>query len=151
MCSSDLVDLGADLCEGGVGVVVEPQVHADRAEARAALRLDVVDAVGARHDPLDLGRDIATHGVGARAEVDGRDLDHRAVAARVLTRVQPEDGDQADNEDDDVDHQRDDRAPDEKVGEALGNHGGGGPGEPGRRVRCWAGAARGWRPAGRNY
>ena len=66
----------------------------------------------------------------------------RQLVGGVLADVEPVVGHDAHHQDHDVDHQRDDRAPDEKVGEALGNHGGGGPGEPGRRVRCWAGAAR---------
>jgi hypothetical protein len=67
---ADLVDLGADLRERGVGVVVEAQVNLDGAEARAAFGLDVIDAVGAGDDALELGGDVAADGVGAGAEVN---------------------------------------------------------------------------------
>ncbi len=55
--------------------------------------------------------------VGARADVDGRDGHRRVLAARVLPDVEGPDGLQPRDDDQQVDHQRQDGAADEQVGE----------------------------------
>ena len=111
--------LGLDLGERGVGVVVELQVHGDRADALRARRLDVVDAVGAGDHALERRRDEAAHEVGVGADVGGRDRDHRDVAARVLAHAQRADRLQPGDQDHQVDDDREDRPLDEEIGEAA--------------------------------
>ena len=50
---ADLGDLGLDLRERRVGVVVELQVNGNRAESLRARGFHVVDAVGAGDHPLE--------------------------------------------------------------------------------------------------
>src|SRR6266571_4922212 len=59
----------------------------------------------------------SAHAIGAGADVGGRDVDHRDVAARVLPHRQRADRLQAGDQDDEVDHDRQDGPPDEEVGE----------------------------------
>ena len=80
-------------------------------------RLDVVDAVGARDDALERRGDEAAHEVGVRADVDGRHRDDGDVAARILPHAQRADRLQPRDQDDEVDDDREDRPPDEEVGE----------------------------------
>ena len=117
---ADLVDLRADLGQGGVGVVVEPQVDLDGADPGAARGLDVVDAVRAGDDALQLGGDVAPHRVGAGPEIDGGDADDGAVTPRILAGVELRVRHDAHDQDDDVHHQRDDGLADEQVGKAFG-------------------------------
>ena len=114
---ANLRDLRLDLGERGVGVVVELQVHGDRAEPLRARRLHVVDAVGAGDHALERRRDEAAHQVGVRADVGRRDADDRDVAARVLPDAQRADRLQAGDQDDQVDDDRQDRPLDEEIGE----------------------------------
>ena len=67
-----LRDLGLDLRQRGVGVVVQLQMHGDRAEPLRARRFHVVDAVGAGDDALERRRDEAAHEVGVGADIRGR-------------------------------------------------------------------------------
>ena len=67
-----LRDLRLNLRQRGVGVVVELQVHGDRADALRARRLDVVDAVGAGDDALERRRDEPAHEIRVRADVGRR-------------------------------------------------------------------------------
>ena len=112
-----LRDLGLNLRQRGVGVVVELQVHGDRAERLRARRFHVVDAVGAGDDALERRRDEAAHEVRVRADVGGRDADDRDVAARILPDAQRADRLQPRDEDDQVDDDREDRPFDEEIGE----------------------------------
>ena len=77
-----LVDARADVGQrvGGVEVELEPDV--DRREPWAALRLDVVDAVGGGDGALERRRDEAAHEVGAGADVDGAHGDGGALELR---------------------------------------------------------------------
>ena len=110
--------LGLDLGQGGVGVVVELQVDRDRRDALGARGLDVVDAVGAGDHALERRRDEAADEVGVGADVGRRDLDDRDVAARVLADRQRADRLQPGDQDDQVDDDREDRPPDEEIGES---------------------------------
>ena len=113
--------LGLDLGEGGVGVVVELQVHGDRAEALGARRLHVVDAVRAGDHALQRGGDEAAHQVGVGADVGGAHPDDRDVAARVLPHAERADGLQPGDEDHQVDDDGQDRPLDEEIGEFHDN------------------------------
>ena len=112
-----LRDLRLDLGQRRIGVVVQLQVHGDRADALRAGRLHVVDAVGAGDDPLERRRDESAHEIGVRADVDRRHLDDGDVAARILPDAQRADRLQAGDQDDQVDDDRQHRPLDEKVGE----------------------------------
>ena len=114
---ADLRHFRLNLRQRGVGVVIELQVHGDRAEALSARRFHVVDAVGAGDDPLEGRRDEPAHEIRVRADVQGRDADHGDVAARILPDAEGADRLQARNQDDQVDDDREDRSLDEKVGE----------------------------------
>ena len=114
---ADLRHLRLDLGQGRVRVVVELQVDGDGAQGLGARRLHVVDPVGARDDPFEGSRDEAPDEVGVGADVRGRHPDHGDVAARILADAQGADGLQARDEDDEVDDDREDRSPDEEVGE----------------------------------
>ena len=112
-----LRDLRLNLRQRGVGVVIQLQVHRDRAEPLRARRLHVVDAVGAGDDALERRRDEPAHEIGVRADVGGRDAHDRDVAARILPDAQRADRLQAGDQDDQVDDDREDRPLDEKIGE----------------------------------
>ena len=109
--------LRLDLRQRGVGVVIELQVHGDRAEALRARRLHVVDAVGAGDDALERRRDESAHQIGVGADVGRRDADDRDVAARILPDAQRADRLQPGDQDDQVDDDRQDRPLDEEIGE----------------------------------
>ena len=115
---ADLRDLRLNLRERRVGVVIQLQVHGDRADALAARRFHVVDAVGAGDDAFERRGDEAAHEVGVRADVDRRDPDDRDVAARILPDAQRADRLQPGNQDDEVDDDREDRPLDEEIGES---------------------------------
>ena len=115
---ADLRHLRLNLRQRGVGVVVELQVHGDRAERLRARRLHVVDAVGAGDDALERRRDEPAHEVGVRAHVDRGHTDHRDVAAWILPDAQRADRLQARDQDDQIDDDRENRPPDEQIGEA---------------------------------
>ena len=85
---ANLGHLRLDLREGIVGVVVEPQVHGNRAETLRARRLHVVDTVRAGDDALERRRNEPAHEIGVGADVSRRDADDRDVAARVLPHAQ---------------------------------------------------------------
>ena len=110
---ADLRHLCLNLGQGGVGVVVEPQMHDDRADGLRAGRLHVIDAVGARDDALERRRDEAAHQVCVRADVRRRHAHDRDVAARVLPDAQRADRLQPRDEDDKVDDDREDGTFDE--------------------------------------
>ncbi len=114
---ADLRDLRLHLRERGVGVVVELQVHGDRADALRARRFHVVDAVGARDDALERRRDETADEVGVGADVRRRDLDDRDVAARVLPDAQRANRLHARNQNHEADDDRQHRPLDEEIGE----------------------------------
>jgi hypothetical protein len=107
-----------DLGEGGIGVVVELQVHGDRAQALGARRLHVVDPVRAGDDALEGRGDEAAHEVGAGPHVGGAHAHDRDVALGVLADAEGADGLEPRDQDHEVDDEGQDGALDEEVGEA---------------------------------
>ena len=114
-----LINLGADLSERGIGVVVETQINLDRADAGAAGGFDIIDAVSTGDNAFQLRGNIASHGIRASPEIDGRDVHDGTITARILTRVEFGVGHQADHQNDDVHHERDDGLADEQVGKTF--------------------------------
>ena len=140
---ADLGDLGLDLGQRGVGVVVELEVDVDGAQALGAGALHVVDALGAGDDPLQGRRDEAAHEVGVRADVGGRDADDGEVAARVLAHVERADRLVTRQQDDEVDDHRQHGPADEEIGEFHGGNGNGSlTGKPAGKRRK---SSRAWR------
>jgi hypothetical protein len=119
--------------------VVELEAHRHDADARAARRLDVVDAADRGHGALDRRREEAAHGLGARADVDRRDDDGRALELRVLLHGSADTARQPISTMHEVDDDREDRVLDEDVGDGL--HGGSSLSAQ-RRSRCEAPAPR---------
>jgi hypothetical protein len=103
-----LRDLGLNLGEGVIGVVIQLEVDGNRADSLRAGRLHVVDAIGARDDPFKRSCNEPTYEVRIRTDIRGRDLDDGDIAPRVLAhaerpdRLQP--GDQNHQVDDDRQH-----------------------------------------------
>ena len=112
---ADLGQLRLDLSERRVGIVIELQVHGNRAEALSARRLHVVDSVSAGDDALQRCRDKAADQVRVGAHVNRRDLHHGDVAARILPDAQRADGLQPGNQNHQVDYDREDRPLDKKI------------------------------------
>ena len=84
---ADLRELGLDLRQGGIRIVVELQVDGDRAEALGARTLNVVDPLGSRDHALERGGDVAADKIGVGTHIGGGDLDDRDVTARILADV----------------------------------------------------------------
>ena len=114
---SDLRDLRLNLRERIVGVVIQLQVHRDRADGLAAGRLHVVDSVGAGDDALERRGDEAAHQIGVRADVGRRHLHDRDVAARVLPYAERADRLQPGNQNHQVDDDGEYGPLDEEIGE----------------------------------
>ena len=112
-----LCDLRLDLREGGVGVVVEPQVYRDRADPLSARGFHVVDAVRAGDDALERRGDEPAHEIGVGADIGRRDADDRDVAARILANTERPDRLQAGDQDDQVDDDGQDGPLDEEIRE----------------------------------
>ena len=68
-------------------------------------------------DALERRRDEAAHQIGVGADVDGRHVDDRDVAARILPDAQRADRLQAGDQDHQVDDDREHRPLDEEIGE----------------------------------
>ena len=85
---ADLRYLGLNLRQGRGRVVVDLEVHLDRAESLCARRFHVVDAVRAGDDALDRRSNKSAHEIGIRAYIDGRNLHHGDIAARILPHAQ---------------------------------------------------------------
>ena len=83
-----LRDLGLNLRQRRIGVVVQRQVHGDGADPLGTRRLHVVDAVGAGNHPLERRGDEPAYEIGIRPDVDRRHPDDRDVAARILPHAQ---------------------------------------------------------------
>ena len=114
----DLVHFGADLGERLGCVVVQAQARSNDRAALLALRLDVFDSVGGGDHALERRGDEAPHQIGGGADVGGGDGDGRVLAARVLAHVQRADGLHARDDDQEIDDDREDRPPDEEIGES---------------------------------
>ena len=114
-------DLGVDLGQRLVGVVVEPQRHRDGADAALADRVHVVDAVGLR-DGIFQGRgDEARDHVGIGAVIDRGDGDECVFGARELQDRQRRIGAQAEHQYQKADDRSEHRPADENVGELHGS------------------------------
>ncbi len=114
---TDLRDFRLDLRQGGVGVVVQFQVHGDRAHPLRARGFHVVDAVRAGDDPFQRRGDEASDEVGVGADVRRRHLHDRDVRPRELPHRQGPDRLQPGDQDHQADDDGEDRTPDEEVGE----------------------------------
>ena len=114
---SHLRDLRLYLRERRVGVVIQLEMHGDRADRLRARRFHVIDAVGAGDHPLERGRDEPAHEVRIRADVCRRDFHDGDVAARVLPDRERADRLQSGDQDDQVDDDRQDGPLDEEIGE----------------------------------
>jgi hypothetical protein len=97
--------------------VVQLQLHDDRADTGAAARFNVIDAADLGDHALDRCRQESADGLGARAGIDRRDDDLRALDARELLHRQVEQCPHADQHDDQVHHDREDRVLDEDISE----------------------------------
>src|SRR5262249_33965935 len=106
-----------NLRQRGVRVVVEAQMHGDRADTLRARRLHVIDAVRARDHALERRRDEPANEIGVRADIRGRDGDDGDVAPRVLPHAQGPDRLHAGDQDDEVDDDGQNRPLDEQIGE----------------------------------
>lgn len=104
-----LVDLGLNLGQGRVGIVVQLQVDNNRAQALRAVRLHVVDSVGAGDHTLQGRGDETAHQVGIGSHIHGCDLDDGNVAARVLPHAQRAHSLETSNQNDEVHHHRQNR------------------------------------------
>jgi hypothetical protein len=112
-----LGDAGVDVGERRRRVGVDLEPHLDRRAPLDALRLDVVDAARGRDRALERRGDEAAHQIGARSDVDRRHGDRGRLDLRVLPDVERADRLHPGDQDDQVDHQREDRTLDEEVGE----------------------------------
>ena len=110
-------ELGLDLCQRRIRVVVEFEVHRDGTEALRAGRLHVVDAVRARDHTLERRRNEAAYEVGVRADVGGRDHHDGDVASGVLSDGERSDRLEPGDQDHQVDDNRQDGPSDEEIGE----------------------------------
>ena len=106
---TNLRNLGLNLGQRCIRVIVQLQVHGDRAKTLGARRLHVVDAIGTRDHALERRRDKSANQVSVRADVGRRDFDDCDVAARVLTNTKRTNRLQAGNQDHEVDDDRKDR------------------------------------------
>ena len=110
-------DLGVDLGQRLVGVVIEPQRHGDGADAALADRVHVVDAVGLRDGIFQRRGDEARDHIGIGAVIDRGDGDERVFGARELQDRQHRIGPQAEHQDQQADDRSEHRPADKNVGE----------------------------------
>jgi hypothetical protein len=113
-------DLGVDLGQRLVGVVVEPQRHRDGADAALADRVHVIDAVGLRDGIFQRRGDEARDHVGVGAVIDRRHGDERVFGARELQDRQHRIGPQAEHQYQKAHDGREHRPADEDIGELHG-------------------------------
>ena len=111
------IDLGTDFRQGAVGVVVEAQRGGDRGGTVTARRGEVVDALRLGDGGLDRGGDEARDQLGARAVVQGGYRDGGVFGFWKLADRQALERAEAQQEDQEADHRREHRQPDEVVGE----------------------------------
>ena len=115
----DRIDLGVDLGQRLVGIVVEPQIDGDGADAALARRGHVVDAVGLRDGVFQRRGDEARDHVRIGAVVDRGDGDDGVFGARILQDRQHHVGAQPEHQDQQADDRGQHRPADENVGEML--------------------------------
>ena len=114
------IDLGIDLGQRLVGIVVEPQIDRDRAHPALADRGHVVDAVGLGDGVFQRRGDEAGHHVGIGAVVDRGDVDDRVFGARELQNRQDFVGAQAEHQDQQADDGGEHRPANEDIREVHG-------------------------------
>ncbi len=114
---ADLVGLRHDVGHGGAGIVIELDVDRDGAVTEHRGRGQVVDAFGRRHGLFDRLGDEALHHLRRGARINGRHGDHRVFHLRVLPNRKVVERTQAQQQDQQADDDRQDRAADEQVGE----------------------------------
>src|SRR5262249_55019689 len=100
---ANLGNLGLNLRQRRVGVVIQLEMYGDGAKALRAGRLHVVDAIGAGNDTLEWGGDEPTDQVCVGANVHSCDLNLRDVAARILAHTERTDRLQTRNQDHQID------------------------------------------------
>src|SRR4029079_4486214 len=122
---ADLIDARADVGQRLRRVEVQLQADVDRRQTQAALRFDVVAAVGGVDGALQRRGDEAAHEVGAGADVDGPHRHGGALQLRVLEHVQAADRLQAGDDDQHADHDRQHGPAPEQVGDLHGQRFGG--------------------------
>ena len=98
------VDLGVDLGERLVRIVVQTQVRRDGAHALRARRGEIVDAVRLGDGVFERGRDEAGHELGIGPRIHGHDRDHRILGFRILAHRQQIDRPQAQDQDQEAHH-----------------------------------------------
>ncbi|MGY4282160.1 hypothetical protein ACVWXO_001380 [Bradyrhizobium sp. LM2.7] len=112
----DRVRLGQHLGQRLVRIEVQLDVDLDRRGAEHRGRGDVVDTLGGSDRLFDRRGDEALDQVGGGAGIDGRDVDDRVRQLRILPDRQHHRRTQADQQDQQADDDRQDRALDENIG-----------------------------------
>jgi len=110
-------DLGLDLGDRGVRVVIELHVGLDHRDALAARRLHEVDAVGLGDGLLQGGRDEAFDEVAVRARIGRRHRHQRVFGLRILAQLERLDRTQTEHQDHQADDAREHRTPNEDIGQ----------------------------------
>ena len=114
------VDLGIDLGEGLVGIVIQTQVGGDRARAAAAVRYHVVDAVRLGDGIFQRRGNEARDQIRIGTVIRGADRDHRVLRIRILQYRQAGDRAQTEHQNHQADHGRQHRAANKDIGEIHG-------------------------------
>ena len=110
-------DLVADVGGRGIGIALQREAHVDAARLRAALRRHQLDALDAGERILERLRHLRLDDLGRRAAIRGVDADDRLVDPRILAHRQPRVRDQADQQDDQRQHRREDGPLDADLGQ----------------------------------
>ena len=100
-------------------VLIQLQSHRHGADAGTTRRFDVIDTADGRDGALDRRREKTAHGFGARAVIDRRDDDRRALDVRVLLHGERGQRPPSHEHDGEIDDHREYRVPDEQIGEGA--------------------------------
>ncbi len=109
------IDLGVDFGQRLVAVIVQAEIAGDGRERVLAGRLHVIDAVGLGDRVLERRGDEAGDDVRIGAEERGGDGHHRILGARILQDRQGEARLDAQHQDEQAHHGREDRPADEQI------------------------------------
>ncbi len=115
----DRVDLGRDVGQRAVGVVVQAQRRGDHRLPGEAVGRHVVDTLRLGDRGLQRLRDKARNRLGVRTVISGADGDHRVLRARVLVHCQAGQRAQPQHQDQQADDRRQHWAVNENIGEVL--------------------------------